>query len=166
MRKQYFSACPPSCRCCCHDVRQLRTPFRWLFGSLLLGYSASAIGISTCTESSCLGNPARFQGRVNYRFPAWFRTIGFGVIVLELYVAALSGPDKSFHVDLTYRNLVPWTCPLFVAAYNGDVETLKTIAGHRVGLNDQTSDFGTTALAVSVPGIAAIAALEEKEKWG
>ncbi len=160
-RHQYFSACPASCRCACHDVRHFRMPFKWLFGSLLLGYSATPIGISSCTESSCLGNPARFQGRVEYHCPPWFKAIPSAAIVLELYIAAISGPEKTFHVDMKLRNLVPWGCPLFVAAYSGDVENLKTIVKHRGGLNDQTDDFGTTALAVRIPGIATVIACEQ-----
>lgn len=80
----------------------------------------------------------------------------YGAIVRDLYTAAMSRPEESFLLKVRLRNLVPWGCPLFIAAYNGDVEGLKAIVRRRRGggLNDQTNDFGTTALAVSVPPLA------------
>lgn len=111
------------------------------------------IGVSTCNESSCLGNPANFQGCINYRSPPWSQKLApkrLGVLVFELYVAAMTRPDMSFHINMHLRHMVPWGCPLFIATYSGDVEALKCIIRGGVGLNDQTNDFGTTALAVSV----------------
>lgn len=145
MGQGLLGACPPACPCTCHDIRHIKTPFRWLFGMLIMNYSGTPLGISKCSEPSCGGSPSQFCGKGAYYKPRWLRKEA-----LHFLIKPMGAPETSWHLELTLRNLVPWGCPFFIAAYNGDVEQLKALIKAGVGLNDQSDDFGSTALGLTL----------------
>lgn len=137
-------ACPPSCRCSCHQFRYVNWPqsLNNMFGALFIGYSGGPSGIfRKCTEDACLAQ-SEFRAYVNYYFPFWFLS---KVLTLTIMLGTASGP----YMTLTIRRTVPGYAEIFRLCESDDATGLQNLLSTRLASpNDLLLSTGDNALAV------------------